>query len=215
MTQTSAEHQKIKPKAGQNPNKKKKPKAPKKITESYLYNSGLYYLQRFAASKAHFHKVMENKIKKSCAWHKEQNLEACLALLPPLIEQFEEAGMLNDESYTQGLINSLRRRGLSQQAILMRAKAKGVPAELARETLEEHDLRQHESQREADLQAALLLARKKRLGPFAKPCAEDERQKQQTRQLSAFARAGYSYDIASKIMEMNEEEALDALRSHI
>lgn len=192
--------------------KKNEPKPPKKISESYLHNSALYYLQRFAASKNHFRFVMMRKIKRSCAYHKEQDLDKCAKILESLIEQFESSGLLDDQTFARGLINSLRRRGLSQKAILLKAREKGLPGELAHKILEEHDLTIHDNQRDADFKAAILLARKKRLGPFTNPIKKDQEdeetaRKRKDRQLSAMARAGYSYEISQIIMNMDLEEA--------
>ncbi len=79
----------IKPKAGNKANtpyKKREKPAPKKITESYLHNSGLYYLQRFSASSEHFRSVMMRKVKKSCMHHTDQDYDACAVMVDKLVE---------------------------------------------------------------------------------------------------------------------------------
>lgn len=52
-------------------------KPPKKISERYLYNSGLAYLQRFPSSSSNFQRVMMRKINNSCRHHVEQDIDAC------------------------------------------------------------------------------------------------------------------------------------------
>lgn len=81
--------------------KQRKQKVPKKITDTYLHNAGLFYLQRFTASRSHFYDVMMRKIKKSCTYHKNQKIEDCESLLKNLIEKFEELGLLDDKSYAK------------------------------------------------------------------------------------------------------------------
>ncbi len=211
MTKHSANQSNIKPPHGKK--KRTERKAPKKITPSYLHNSGLYYLERFSASKNHFRRVMMRKIYKSCAHHEDQDPQECEEMLDKLIETFLKTELLNDEVYTKALINSLRRKGLSKRVIIMRAQTKGVAPEQATRILEDHDLSHHNTQQDADKKAALLLARKKRLGPFHRPTKELDTEalaKLRTKQLSAMARAGYSFEISKYILDMNLEDAENA-----
>lgn len=179
-------------------------KPPKKITEKYLYNSGLAYLQRFPASTPHFRRVMGRKIDRSCNYHKEQNKEDCLTLLDSTIAQFERMGLLNDEAYVAGMINSLRRRGLSRQAILAKMGTKGILQERVLEALRGHD--EQSGVADADLAAAVLLARRKRLGPFRREESFDR-----NKELAALARAGFGFDIAQKALGIGREEAEDII----
>jgi regulatory protein len=195
QSQDMAEPENIK--AGK-PRREKKP--PKKITEKYLYNSGLAYLQRFPASTPHFRRVMGRKIDRSCNCHKEQSKEGCLALLESAIAQFERMGLLNDEAYLSGMINSLRRRGLSKQAILSKLGMKGLPQDRVSEALRGYD--EDSGVENADLVAALLLTRRKRLGAYRRD-AEADRNKE----LASLARAGFGFDIAQKVLNLGVEEA--------
>lgn len=186
-----------------------KPKVPKKITERYLLNSGTYYLQRFTASSGHFRKVMMRKIDNSCYHHKEQDREKCIEMLDKLVVQFQEYGLLDDESYTRGSVRSLRNRGLSEKAIIMKLKQKALPHDMIRKYL---DIIDGENDLDSDLQAALKLARKKRMGPFAAERVKSEKNteeaaKERNRDLGRFARAGFSFDIALKVMDMSYDEA--------
>jgi len=188
---------------------KDKKRPPKKITRDYLHNAGLYYLQRFAASTSHFRKIMDRKIMRSCAFHKDQDPDTCRALLDELIIRFQDAGLLDDLLYTKGMITSMRRRGLSARAIKSRLNIKGLATELVKEQLRLYDEQtQTQTTCPADLQAAIILARKKRIGPYA-PAAKkhtntdtETQNREKRRMLGIFARAGYSYDIAKKVMDM-------------
>lgn len=174
------------------------PKIPKKITERYLYNSALAYLQRFPSSVAHFKGVMGRKIDRSCRHHTEQDRAACAALLDKVTAQFIDLGYLNDELYLRGMINSLRSRGLSARAIQMKLAQKGLAADDIKDTLSTHD-EEHESN---DLTAAQRLCRRKRIGPYS-AATPDAPQRQKW--LASLARAGFSYDIAVKALEDNTE----------
>lgn len=184
------------------PRREKKP--PKKITEKYLYNSGLAYLQRFPASTPHFKRIMGRKIDKSCNYHKDQSKEDCLSLLDKTIETFERQGLLNDNAYLSGMINSLRRRGLSTQAILSKLGTKGMAQERIREALQAHD-GDAAGVANPDLAAAVLLTRRKRVGAFRKKDAD------RNKELAALARAGFGFDIAQKALALPLEEAEELL----
>ncbi len=178
---------------------KQGPRPPKKITPEYLRNSGLYYLQRFATSSGHFRAVMTRKIDRSCRAHAEQNRDECLQWLDAMIEDFIRQGLLNDRLYAEGAVNSLRRRGLSRRAIMNRLQVKGLDSETVGALLATHD-NEHGAQDHdtGDLQAALKLARRKRIGPYAPPDKNVDRDKA----IAAMGRAGFTYDIARRVMDM-------------
>jgi len=189
------------------PRREKKP--PKKITEKYLYNAGLAYLQRFPASVPHFRRVIGRKIDRSCTYHKDQDREACAQMLDTTIETFVRQGLLNDDAYLQGMVNSLRRRGLSTQAILSKLQQKGLTQESILTTLRAYD--KERGAGNPDLAAAILLMRRKRLGPFRKTQDADR-----NKELASLARAGFGFDIAQKALSMNmdeTEEILEAIRA--
>jgi regulatory protein len=182
-------------------------KPPKKITQKYLYNTGLAYLQRFPASVSHFRRTMGRKIAKSCAYHKDQDPAVCEKLLDEAVATFERQGLLNDAAYLQGMVNSLRRRGLSGQAILSKLQQKGLSSEAVKEVLSAQEA-DHGGQ-DADFTAALRLMRRKRLGCFRK--GEPQPQKD----MGACARAGFSFDIAHKALALSLDEAETYLAQQI
>ncbi|PZO84021.1 MAG: RecX family transcriptional regulator [Micavibrio aeruginosavorus] len=184
--------------------RRREKKPPKRITEKYLYNSGLAYLQRFPTSVPNFRKVMLRKIDKSCKHHTEQDREACLTILDKTVQEFERQGYLNDEAYLRGMINSLRRRGLSAQGIAAKLQQKGLGREITQETLQEHDAQS--GTENPDFAAAILLTKRKKIGPFR--AAKEENR---NRELAALARAGFGYEYASKALDMSREDAEEIL----
>lgn len=173
------------------------PKIPKKITEKYLYNSGLAYLQRFPSSISHFKTVMGRKIERSCRHHTDQDKEACAAMLDKVAAQFVDMGYLDDALYLRGMINSLRGRGLSARAIMMKLQQKGLAQDDIKAALSVHD-EEYESD---DLSAALRLCRKKHIGPYG---AQDADPAQKQKWLATLARAGFSYDVAIQALETTD-----------
>lgn len=196
------------------PAKKKKrrttPKPPKKISPTYLHNSGLYYLERFASSSENFRAVMMRKVKKSCMYHKEQSYEECEAMVAELVDKFRSSGLLDDQLYTRGVVTSLRRSGKSRRAIMMKLKSKGLDSDLINQTLSAHDEDIAGSDARAEFTAALTHARKKRLGPFMRPDRDIPHEKA----LASMARAGFNYDMCKKVLEMSTEDAEDIIHRH-
>jgi len=180
------------------PKAQSKRKIPKRISESYLRNSALYYLQRHPASVAHFLTVMDRKMKRSLRAHPDQVLEPFMAFLrEKLVPDFQRLGFLDDALYAAGLKNSLTRKGLPKAEIKRRLKTKG----LGGETIDEHaNLDDHN-----DLNAALIFIRRKKLGAFA------TREKDPQKELGSMARYGFSYDIASRALKMDMAEIEDLL----
>ena len=177
-------------------------RAPKKITADYLHNAGLYYLQRYASSASNFRSVMMRKIRKSCRHHSDQDFEPCVEMLDALVEKFIRAGLINDDVYVEGVIRSERRRGRSQKAIIAKLASKGLASDFVKQKLEDAA-----QDKDAELEAAMIFARRKKFGPYA--IKELEPQKV----LAAFARAGFSYDISKQVLriEPRELEELEGL----
>lgn len=178
-------------------------KKPRKITETYLHNAGLYYLQRFAASTAQFRRVMQRKIDKSCRAYPEQSAEECRTFLDNVVATFQRTGLLNDDIYATSAIRSLRQRGLSKRAIETKMALKGVPATLVKKTLSEID---DLSENDPDMIAALKHARKRRIGPWLSP-EKQAIEGLQDKHMAAMGRNGFDFQTARKVLQMSREEA--------
>ena len=75
--------------------------------------------------------------------------------------------------------------------------AKGVAPDLARKA--------SVSDAETELAAALVLARKRRIGPYR--TVEDADAAVRTKEMGLLARAGFSRDVAEQAMDMSRDEA--------
>lgn len=178
-------------------------KVPKKISETYLHNSGLYYLERFAASKAHFITVMSRKAKRSCMHHTEQNYDECVEMVRKLADKFEKVGLLDDHAYTSARVSSLRRKGLSKTMIVQNMRIKGIQQEQTLSALLKLDEENHDDAYEAEKAAALRLAKKKKIGPYF---IHNNKEQDIRKSMGMLARAGFSYDIVRTVLEHNLDE---------
>lgn len=200
----------------QHPNSKsqrpKKPikKTPKRITETYLHNAGLYYLQRFSSSSGNFRRVMLNKIEKSCRAHPDQSKQNCIELLETLIKKFEELDLLNDSNYTRSQVHALRRRGKSARYIHNHLASKALSKELIDEMLKlDQNEHNQEDLKQSDIEAAFIHARKKRIGPYRR--TDLNKEINLNKELANMARAGFSYEIAQKVLNTEPQDIPQAI----
>jgi regulatory protein len=64
----------------------------------------------------------------------------------------------------------------------------------------------HTDPRQREWQAAIALARRRRFGPFR---PDKDRKDRRLRDLAAMARAGFAFDIAKKVIDAKDPDALD------
>ena len=118
---------------------------------------------------------------------------------------------LDDQTYAEIASRSGEASGRSKRAIAQRLVVKGIDRETASAVVADVN----------DLRAAVVLARKRGFGPFRKAgrtaAREDEAgsgspdEKRKLKELSAFARAGFSFEIGRMVFEMQSDEADDIL----
>lgn len=174
----------------------------REVTPRYLENAALYYLERFATSAANLRAVLMRKVAKS-AYHHGTDTKEGEVWIDALIARFCASGLLDDRAYSEARVASLRRQGNSARTIRGKLLQKGVDVEIIEEALENHGAEDDRSVRDEEADAAMRLARRRRLGPFA-PAAR--RAARRDKDMAALARAGFSYDIARRIIDAAPED---------
>jgi regulatory protein len=174
-------------------------KAPKKISKKYLENAALYYLQRYATSAENLRRVLMRKVKKSCAFH-QVPVEDFAPLVDELVTRYMSVGLVDDTVFARARVTSLRRQGLSKQAIMARLQAKGLSKTQIESALRLVD----EEHEDPEMAAAIACARRKKLGPWRKKPLTDPKDRQ--KELAALGRAGFSYEIARRALSGEEED---------
>jgi regulatory protein len=168
-------------------------------TRAALHEAALAHLSRYAASRAALTRVLDRR----CArWANEAGPEAAGDTLPALrqavrdvVAELAAAGAVDDAAFAAGRARSLGRTGRSRRAIAAHLAARGVTGDAARAALPDDP--------EAELAAALALARRRRLGPFRPPDAQADPQ----RELAVLARAGFPRDIAARALRTDPDSA--------
>ncbi len=164
----------------------------RRISETSLMNSALFYLGRYVPSVKQLERVLVRKCQRVIR-EKGGDLEAARALVTKVLERLTRAGYLDDARLAEALAGSLRRGGRSSRVIAQKLTQKGLDRSLAashaKSTAEEEET------------AAWVLAKKKRLGPYSRAPVD---RATRTKQLAALARAGYPFALARRIVDATE-----------
>jgi regulatory protein len=163
-----------------------------------LHDAAIRHLARYATTQAGLLRVLHRRIER---WARASGADAEAAAGPRglaagIVADLARAGLVNDTEFAAARARSLARAGRSRRAIAAHLAQRGVDAPTLDASLPDDP--------EAELAAALLLARKRRLGPFA-PAAMDAPAR--LRALGILARAGFSQDIARRALAMDPDGA--------
>lgn len=168
-----------------------------------LRDAALRHLARYASTEANLLRVLNRRIDR---WARASGdgagdtAAAARQTAREVVRQLAAAGAVNDADFAAMRARSLARAGRSRRAVTAHLAAKGVDAETLRAALPDNP--------EAELTAALIQARRKRIGPFA---AAEPDAPTRMKHLAAMARAGFSQDIARRALAMPRATAEDHL----
>lgn len=182
----------------------RKPRIPRKITPERLANIALHYLERYASSSENLRRVLERRVYKASLHHDDLNTDTAAGWIDDLIKRYQDTGLLNDLTYAESRARSLMARGTAARVIRMKLMEKGVDGDTIDQALEALT----EEAPDPELHAAIKLARRRRLGPYADPSKREEKKE---RDLAAMARSGFSYDMARRIIECDDKDELEDL----
>lgn len=170
-----------------------------------LREAALTYIARYASTEASVRRVLMRRVEK---WRSQQP-ETAAEIIPEIRSRVEEvikalvkAGLVDDLAFAVARGNSLRREGRSGRAARMKLLTKGVSAALIGEALPDDP--------EAELAAAVMTARRRRLGAFGQP--ETGEPRDLSRDLAKLLRAGFSLSVAQRALAMDPEDADTLIR---
>ncbi|WP_420564459.1 regulatory protein RecX [Thalassobaculum sp.] len=167
-----------------------------------MERAALHYLERYASSVDGLRRVLMRRVDKA-AREERCDPEEATPWVEEVVARFAASGIVDDRSFAEGKAASLRRRGDSARRIAMKLREKGVDGTLIETALEEQDGEDGEA---AEIAAACRFARRRRLGPMRDP---QEREERRDRDMAALARAGFSLDIARRVLDLEDADALE------
>jgi regulatory protein len=175
------------------------------VTPEALEKAAYAYLERFASSAENLRRVLMRRVERAArAQSGEEGTierETGARLVQAVIDRLVARRLLDDKVYAEARARSLGRQGRSKSAIAQRLALKGVDSEIVGTAMEALAEDGH-----SDLRGALILARKRRLGPFR---PKRERKERRDRDLAALGRAGFSFETAKKVIDAESAEAIE------
>jgi regulatory protein len=156
-----------------------------------LREAALRHLARFSASEAGVVRVLDRRIDR---WARAtgSDARAARALAREVAAELARIGAIDDAAYASARTRRLTRAGKSRRAIAADLAARGVQAGLPDEA--------------SEFIAALILTRRRAIGPFRKAAADPA---QRMKEAAILARAGFSAETAQAALRLTREEATD------
>ncbi|MCE2842416.1 MAG: regulatory protein RecX [Novosphingobium sp.] len=167
-------------------------RVPRPLDAQRLNELALAYLARFSTSAAKLDGYLRRKLRER-GWEGDGD-----APVAAIVERCVAAGYVDDAVFARAKAGSLRRRGYGDRRVDQSLNAAGIAADLREEV--------RGSLSEAR-QAALALARKRRLGPYGPPPADRAARE---KQIAVLLRAGHKLDIARQVLEAGTVAGLEA-----
>lgn len=195
------------------------PALPRPPDRSSLREAALAHLARFAATERGLALVLERRITR---WGRRavedgqessavtETVNGLLPLATTIAQDMVALGAVNDHGFAKSRAARLTRSGRSRRAVQAQLAAKGIDSSTSEQALDD-TLGQDEVAYDAEIAAALIFARKRRAGPFQREelsdDADDDHAEKKARLYGAFARAGFSRDVADRALGMDPDEA--------
>lgn len=189
------------PEAGSRRRRSGKKRRKQRVNPQSLERWAVRHLDRYSSSASNLRSVLLRRIRRVEQAQDESFPEAS-SWIDATVADLVARGYLDDRKYARSLATNMRERGNSARRIESQLSSKGVSRALAREIVDEV------SGAGGEIAAALRYAKRRRLGPYRLDL--ETRKERRERDLSALGRSGFSYDIASRIIEAEDPETLEA-----
>ncbi|MEM9175948.1 MAG: RecX family transcriptional regulator [Myxococcota bacterium] len=180
------------------------------LDEKWLEDEAVASLARSDQSRQRLIDTLGRKLEERCA-RTDEDGEAIRAAIPGIVDRLVDRGYVDDHRLAAHLFERGRAAGRSRAWIERQLFAKGIEPstlrELERARSEEATGSRDDSGGFAhteEVEAALRIARKKRLGPF---CPDPEKRiADRQRHLGFLARRGFSSDVAHHVIDAESAE---------
>ena len=151
---------------------------------SDLVKYAINYLSKYSSSKKNLERILKNKIRRI-------NIEKKLyKSIPEVLKKLEKNNFINDYNYATSKVNTLISNGKSKIFIRNYLFKKEIDEKLSADIFTELDAEDSYW----EIKSARIFARKKNI---------KKNDNNNEKNLSKMARAGFSYEIAKKILEEN------------
>ncbi len=175
----------------------------KRISPSYLENSALYYLQRFDSTAENLRRVLTRKVKRSIALgNTELDMDEAMGWINNAVQKMQRLGYVDDVRTATFKARNMFHRGTAPAMIRRKLSMAGAGEEAIGQAM---DGLTEDNGDNLSIQAAIRLAKRRRLGPFRTP---EARQDRRDKDLAALARSGFDLDTARQVIDADTAEDL-------
>jgi len=166
---------------------------PRPLDERRLEELALAYVARFSTTAAKLQGYLARKLRER-GWDGDRPADP-----EALVAKIVRLGYVDDAAYARARAGGLLRRGYGPRRVGEALSAAGVAEDLRAEAAPGDG---------AARQAALVLARKRRFGPFGTDGPPADRAVRQ-KQIAALLRAGHSFDAAKALIDAPSPQAAE------
>ena len=173
--------------------RKRRPTPP--LSVKWLTLAAVRHLERWPSSERRIRELLWKRVKRAQSFHGGTREEAA-PLVAESMQALIESGMVDDGRFATLWVSSLRRRGTSPRMIQQKLRNKGVAHEHIQAAISGYE---DDDGEDAEMASARAYAKRRRLGPYRQP--PDDSRERRRKDLAAMARAGFSYGVASDVLE--------------
>jgi regulatory protein len=178
---------------GRDPDGRKRAKPP--LDEAALRDLALSYAARFASTGARLEAYLARKLRERGVAEDADGRTAAIDV-PALVARLVELGYVDDAAYARMRARDLGQRGYGARRVEQALWAAGVDEEIRADTAPGEAARRR---------AAVLMAQKRRIGPFGAAADEDADplglRKAREKAVAAMLRAGHDYEHVRFILD--------------
>jgi regulatory protein len=179
----------------------------KPITAKYLQNAATFYLERYPSTAEGLRRVLNRRVRKA-EMAEAPVIDNVKQTIDAIVARFVAAGVIDDRAFAQTKARALHRRGSSTRLTRQKLAFAGVDGDTLDKAMAGLDQELDTDPKQREWLAAVALARRRRLGPFR----QKEREEHRIRDLAAMARGGFEYQLAKKVIDARDPDALDEAR---
>jgi len=172
----------------------------KNLTRDYLLRATYSHLQKFATTEKNLRAVLDRKARRRLPAEAGDELYAeAKKWIDDIVQKAVEQNLVDDYQFALSRARSLVQRGNSAQKIIQKLLALVVGTDMVTAVMEQLAAQYPDM----DYRAAVNYARRRRFGAFGSDQGSDNVTEKQR---ASMCRAGFSYSVASRVLEMSGEE---------
>jgi regulatory protein len=167
-------------------------------TEASLHEAAVAHLARYATTQAGLVRVLDRRIER---WARASAadgdaVQAAKRAARVVAARLVASGVVDDAAFAASRASRLVRTGHSRRAVAAHLAARGIAGETVQQAAAGSD--------ESEFGAAVVLAHRRRIGPFRRIPADADSAR---RELGMLARAGFSHEVATRALAMDADAA--------